>query len=73
MGCCKGKVGRIVEGWGNFVFRTPEAEAVAMQRAKICAICLQMKRIRTEWCPICKCYIPAKIRSMAEKCPDGKW
>lgn len=72
-GCKKGKLASIIEGWGNFVFRTPETEAVAVQRARICAVCLQMKRVRTLWCPICKCYIPAKTRSMGEKCPDGKW
>ena len=74
MSCCDNKkVKSIIAGWGNYVFRTPETEAIAIQRAKVCAVCLQMKKIKTNWCPICKCFIPAKIRSMAEKCPAGLW
>lgn len=71
--CKKGKLGRIIEGFGNFVFRTPETEAIAIQRARVCAICLQIKRIKNEWCPVCKCFVPFKIRSMTESCPAKLW
>jgi hypothetical protein len=29
--------------------------------------------MRTLWCSICKCYIPAKARVEEEHCPLGKW
>jgi hypothetical protein len=74
MGCCrKTRVQRIVEGFGNYVFRTPETEAKAIERAKICAVCLQINKIKNEFCPECNCFIPAKIRSMSEECPKKLW
>jgi hypothetical protein len=72
MGCCgkKSKVERIIEGWGNFTFRSPETEGIAKERAKICAVCPENKH---ELCKMCGCYIPAKIRSMSEKCSKNLW
>jgi hypothetical protein len=71
--CKKSKVQRIIEGFGNYVFRTPETEAKAIERAKVCAVCLQVYKVKNEWCPACNCYVPAKIRSMAETCPKKLW
>jgi hypothetical protein len=71
--CKKTKVQRIIEGFGNYVFRTPETEAIAKRRAEICAVCLQLAKVKNEFCPECKCFIPAKIRSMAEECPKKLW
>lgn len=68
--CGKSKVERIVEGWGNYIFRTSETESIALQRAKVCAVCTENKR---EWCKVCKCFIPAKTRSLAESCPKNLW
>jgi hypothetical protein len=72
MGCCgkKSKVERIIEGWGNFVFRTPETEGIAMTRAKICAVCPENMR---GLCKACGCIISAKTRSMSEKCSKNLW
>jgi hypothetical protein len=71
--CKKSRVQRIIEGFGNYVFRTPDTEAVAKKRAEICAVCLQINKVKNEFCPECKCFIPAKIRSMAESCPLKLW
>lgn len=70
MCCKKSRIQRIIEGWGNYVFRTPESELIAYERAKYCAVCPDNK---FEWCNVCKCYIPAKVRSMAEQCPKKLW
>jgi hypothetical protein len=70
---CKSQVQRIIEGFGNYVFRTPETEAKAKRRAEICAVCLQINKVKNEFCPECKCFIPAKIRSMSEECPLKLW
>jgi hypothetical protein len=71
--CNKSKAQRIIEGFGNYVFRDAKSEAVAGERAKICAVCLQLAKVKNEWCPECHCFIPAKIRSMAEECPKKLW
>jgi len=70
MKCCKSKFERIIEGWANLAFKNPETEKLATQRAKICAICQQNNN---EWCAMCICYIPAKVRSRTEMCPGGLW
>jgi hypothetical protein len=70
MKCCKNKFERIIEGWGNYIFPKPEIEETAKHRARICAVCGQNK---DEWCAICKCYIPAKVRSRTEQCPEKLW
>lgn len=70
MKCCKNKFERIVEGWDNYIFKKPETEEMAKQRAKICAVCEQNGE---NWCMMCKCYIPAKVRSRLEKCPANLW
>lgn len=33
------KLAAILEGWNNFVFKDEKAEAIAKQRAKVCAGC----------------------------------
>jgi hypothetical protein len=71
--CKKNRVQQIIEGMGNYVFRTPESEAIAKRRAEICAVCLQLKGEKTNWCPECHCYIPFAIRSMAKECDLKLW
>jgi hypothetical protein len=44
-----------------------------MKRANICAVCLQINKVKNEFCPECHCFIPAKIRSMSEECPKKLW
>jgi hypothetical protein len=70
MKCCKNKFERIVEGWGNLAFKNKEVEQLAQARAKICAVCQQNEN---EWCKLCTCYIPAKVRSRTETCKAELW
>jgi len=70
MKCCKSKLELIVEGWSGLVFKTKATQEVAESRAKICAVCQQNEN---NWCKICKCYIPAKVRSKSSECPSKLW
>ena len=70
MKCCKSKFELIIEGWTGLIFKTERTKQIAEQRAKICAICEQNK---DNWCKICKCFIPAKVRSRNSECPSKLW
>lgn len=67
MNCCK-KIVSIFEGWRNVIFRNPVVERIAIERAKICSGC---EDNTDNWCVKCKCWIPAKARSISERC--DKW
>jgi hypothetical protein len=87
MKCCKTRfeliidaaknIDNIVDGFNNLMFKSPEIEELAMKRAKVCAICKQNQAViengGKEWCLMCGCYIPAKIRSRVERCEGGLW
>lgn len=66
------KFTEIVSGWKNLLFKTPEIEKVAKQRAKICSDC---ELNNGGSCSSCGCLLSAKTRSMSDtnKCPIGKW
>lgn len=73
------KIERIARGWWFYFFKDKEVEKFAIDRA---AICLGMEgKTRCEYynprimghCDKCKCIIRAKIRSINETCPEGKW
>lgn len=65
-----GKLKSIYDGWSNLIWKSPEVERIAKERALICAHCDLNKH---ELCKECGCYLPAKIRSIKEKCPIAKW
>lgn len=65
-----GKLKSIYDGWKHLIWKDAETEKVANERALICAHC---KRNKHEFCKECGCYLPAKIRSIDEKCPIAKW
>lgn len=67
----KNKFQRIVEGWGNLLKNNPKAEEVATKRAIICAKCPKLNGIL--FCTRCGCFVPAKIRSIEEKCKENLW
>lgn len=67
---CKSKLQRIVDGWANLIFPTPETEATAKERAKLCASCSKNK---FNVCILCGCPLSAKTRSPEEKCDRGLW
>lgn len=66
----KSKLQKIIEGWGNLLFPNPEVEAVAKARAERCSHCSWNL---LEVCQKCTCPIPAKVRSMGDACPLGRW
>jgi len=66
----KGKLGRIIEGWENYIFPDEEVEKLAKYRALRCASCDFNK---LEMCSKCNCPIPLKTRSTEEECPIGRW
>lgn len=83
----KGKLQRIVEGWGNYLFPDKEIETMAKFRALRCATCDFNKDMLDNeitgilkplgaMIPVCmKCYCPinAKTRSVDEQCEINRW
>ena len=66
-----GKVGEIVKGWKNYVFANPVVEELAIERMEICVGCEFLSR--RNYCDLCGCYMPAKVRSPRSKCRVKKW
>ena len=64
------KIGSILTGWKNVLWKSKEIETEAIRRVEICADCQSNDR---GVCLQCKCFIPAKARSMKENCPIDKW
>ena len=64
------KLKSIYDGWKHLIWPDAETERIAKERAVMCADC---KHSKLSWCNQCGCYIPAKIRSLNEKCPIAKW
>jgi hypothetical protein len=75
----------ILSGWKNYLVKSEVAEAVAQERAFICAACPNvrhgklltftndsLKEIEGTYCSICKCPLSAKVRS-TDICPIQKW
>lgn len=74
--------GNIFEGWSNLLVTNPEVELIAKQRLEICLACpFKVKLIAIAGtqlyaCSKCTgvpCPIDAKVRSLNEVCPKGKW
>lgn len=64
----------IIVGWKNYIFPNKEVEELAKKRLKICldkTICEKLSN--TYSCKICRCYMPAKVRSVKSKCPLRHW
>ena len=64
------KLRSIAEGWKNYLWPSTEVEVKAYERGRICAGCDHNRR---NFCSICHCFLGAKIRSGAEKCPLNYW
>jgi hypothetical protein len=69
------KVALIAIGWKNFLWQTPQVEAIAKKRAEICAACDHFAVIMNSGavCDKCLCPIASKVRAPGERCPKGKW
>lgn len=65
------KFNEIIDGWSNLIIKEDENEILAKQRLKICVDCLNIKK--NNYCGICGCYIPAKVRSKKSECPKQFW
>lgn len=65
----------IAAGWKNLVWPDKEVEKVARERAEICAKCPLLVSMAGKGicCYKCGCVIAAKVRSLDESCPVGKW
>ena len=77
----------IVAGFTNLAFPSKDIEAMAMKRAAICAECpaaqktgiysvvvdKRTKNIQGMKCADCGCNLSAKVRTVHEHCPRGKW
>lgn len=64
------KLKEIYDGWHNYIFPTPEIEALAKRRAAICAEC---EHLVLGVCSICGCPSAGKTRSPESSCPMGLW
>lgn len=76
---------QIYKGWKNYIFKDPEVESIAKDRAKLCAPCLKYRHgavlawvgddietIQAAYCNICKCPLSALLRNLDKQCSDTK-
>jgi len=75
----KEKAKQIAEGWKNVVVKDPLVEAIAKERADICASCDKLKDSTLGIdgllrCGVCNCPLAMLTRSMSSECkhPEGK-
>lgn len=75
----------ILSGWKNYLDKSEVTEAIAMQRANVCAACPEakqgkllafvkdtLKEVEGAYCSACGCPLSAKVRSN-NICPKDKW
>jgi len=65
------RLSEIYEGWKNYTFPNSKVEAEAKRRMEICIKCKDLTR--HNYCRICGCYMPAKVRSPKSHCRIKKW
>jgi hypothetical protein len=79
------QITHILAGWKNYIDKSGVTEAVAKNRAALCASCPHAKQgkllafikdsleeIEGAYCNICSCPLSAKVRSN-DICPKNKW
>ena len=65
------QLSEIFIGWKNLTFLNPKVEEEAKRRM---AICIECKKLNARnYCNVCGCYMPAKVRSLPSKCVLKKW
>jgi len=75
----------ILNGWKNYLDKSEVTEALAKQRATVCAACPyakhgkllafvkdSIKEVEGFYCAVCSCPLSAKVRS-TDICPENKW
>ena len=65
------KLSEIFRGWKYYVFPHPDVEVLAKERIEICVGCEFLSN--RNYCDLCGCYMPAKVRSPTSRCKDKKW
>jgi len=65
------KLSEIYEGWKNLTFQNSEIEEKAKKRIEICVKCDKLNK--RNFCNLCGCYMPAKVRSSKSHCRIKKW
>ena len=65
------KLSEIYNGWKNLTFPNSRVEKEAKRRITICIDCDKLNN--RNFCVLCGCYMPAKVRSPKSKCPLNKW
>lgn len=63
----------IFEGWKNLTFQNPTIEKEAKRRIAICLKNDCKKLNDRNYCALCGCYMPAKVRSPKSHCRMNKW
>ena len=80
-------IANIIDGFSHLAFPDKDIEQLATKRANICAGCPfasktskysivvdnRTKEIQGMACTACGCNLSAKVRSIREYCPKGKW
>jgi len=65
------RLSEIFKGWKNYVFPNPNVEELAKERMEICVGCDDLTD--RNYCELCGCYMPAKVRSPKSRCKGKKW
>ncbi len=65
------RLSEIIEGWKNFTFPNSAVEAEAKKRIEICCGC--EKLWANNFCALCGCFMPAKVRNPKSRCKIKKW
>lgn len=66
-----GRLQEIYAGWKNLALPNYGIEKEAKRRIAICVGC--PKLTQRNYCKLCGCYMPAKVRSPKSRCRLGKW
>lgn len=71
------KASDIVEGFTNLLkskllISESDIDELAEKRMSVCNSC-EFKKVVTNRCRACGCYLPAKTRVLKQKCPKNKW
>lgn len=65
------RLSEIYDGWKNYIFPTPEIEALAKERMEVCVTCEHLSRFNI--CTKCSCPNVGKVRSPTSICLENKW
>lgn len=65
------KLSEIYNGWKNLTFPNNRVEKEAKRRIAICIDCDKLNN--RNFCVLCGCYMPAKVRSPKSHCRIKKW